>query len=73
MAIVQIWPHFTNLTGTLIHYMESTSTARNDPLLSGPKCSICPFLIVPLITVPAKTMLFSRLYLFDIKNYECKS
>lgn len=65
---MQICPHFANFTETLMHYIDYTYTALKDPFESGPKCKICPFLIVPLITVPASTKFFYRLYLFEIKN-----
>lgn len=41
--------------------------------MSGPKCKIWPFFIVPLMTVPANTTFFYTLNLFEIKNSECKS
>lgn len=71
--MVQTCPHLANFTGTLMHSIESTSTARKEPLISGPKCKICPFFIVPLITVPARIMLLYKLKIFEIKNYACIS
>jgi hypothetical protein len=70
---VHIWPHLANLTGTRKHSIELTYTARKDPLESGPKCRICPFLMVPLMTVPARMILFSSMYLSEIMSSVCSS
>lgn len=73
MPTVHICPHFANFTGTLRHSIELTSTALNDPFASGPRCKICPFLIVPFITVPAKMILLYKKYLSEIISSVCNS
>lgn len=69
IARVHVCPHFAYMTGTLIHLTLTISTPLNVPLLSGPKWSICPVLIFPLITVPARIILSSIRNLSLIKNY----
>lgn len=73
IAIVHVCPHFAYITGTLMHLTLTTSTPRKVPLLSGPRWRICPVLILPLITVPARMILLSIRNLSLIKNYVCIS
>ena len=48
--------------------MEATSTDRKVPLESGPMWRIWPRFIVPFITVPARMILPSTIYLSEIEN-----
>lgn len=56
-----------SFTGTLKHSIDTTAMALKDPLVSGPICKICPFLIVPLMTVPARMIFPSTTYLSEIE------
>ena len=66
---MQVWPHFAYITGTLIHLTFVISTPLKTPLLSGPRLRICPVLMFPLITVPARMILPSITNLSLIRNY----
>lgn len=70
---VHICPHLANLTGTRRHSIEFTYTALKDPFASGPRCKICPFLMVPFMTVPARIILFYKKYLSEIISSVCNS
>lgn len=47
--------HIQGRTFTRLNWISSTSMGKNLPILSGPKCRICPTRIIPLTTVPPRT------------------